>query len=42
MTSMTGIVLPPADSLPFNDHREQPADEVALSSRYAEGFVPQI
>ena len=35
-------MLPPADSLPFNEHEEQPADEVALSSRYIEGFVPWI
>ena len=42
MTCTIGIMLPPADSLPFNEHEEQPADEVALSSRYIEGFVPWI
>ena len=42
MTCTTRIMLPAADSLPFNEHEEQPTDEVALSSRYIEGFVPWI
>lgn len=35
-----GIMLPPTSTMQIGEHEEQPADEVALSSRYVEGFVP--